>query len=299
MEEAFLWTIPALDDLSLLRANFVRYAFKRHSHDYYVIGMVESGVQQFDMPHQHFITLPKRLIVINPGDPHTGEAAVESGFRYRALYPSAEAMRTIAAEVGGRSRDLPMFSQPVIDDAALFAAFYALHHALEHRRSTLEHQSRYTWALAALIRRYTAPRLHEKAIHRERSECQRVRRVIEERFMDDLTLDELAALVHWSPYYLLRAFRRETGLTPHAYLESVRIARAQAALKRGDALADVAYATGFSSQSHFTTTFKRLIGVTPGHYAKAVNFLKDTPPTPVYADDHINGQQVILNEHDV
>jgi transcriptional regulator GlxA family with amidase domain len=53
---------------------------------------------------------------------------------------------------------------------------------------------------------------------------------------------------------------------PHTYLESVRIRHAQQLLVQGLALAEVAYATGFSSQSHFTDRFRRIIGVTPGAY---------------------------------
>jgi AraC-like DNA-binding protein len=65
------------------------------------------------------------------------------------------------------------------------------------------------------------------------------------------------------------------GLPPHAYLENIRIRQAQHLLKNGKPIIEAAYETGFSSQSHFTTTFKRLIGVTPGQFAKEVNILKD------------------------
>jgi AraC-like DNA-binding protein len=69
-----------------------------------------------------------------------------------------------------------------------------------------------------------------------------------------------------SPYYLLRVFRDEVGMPPHAYLESRRIQQAQRLLKQGEPLAAVAHDLGFSTQSHFTTSFRRIIGVTPGQY---------------------------------
>src|SRR5688572_21900114 len=101
-ENAQLWSIPHLNGLNLLRANFVTYSFKRHMHDYFVFGMVEDGVQRFDRGRSHFITLPAGLIVLNPAEPHTGEAAIEQGFRYRALYPEADTMQQIATDVRGR-----------------------------------------------------------------------------------------------------------------------------------------------------------------------------------------------------
>ena len=274
-ESAKIWCVPYLNDLQLLRANFVTYSFKRHMHDYFVVGMVEAGVQKFAYGREQYVTPTTGLIVINPGEPHTGEAAIPSGFRYRALYPEADQMQQIAAEIKRRSRDIPFFSEPVIHDPALFHQFRHLHVSLETVSSTLEHQSRYAWALAQLITRHSAAPPRAPAFRRERSEVKRLRRYIDEHYAEDVKLADLAALANWNAYYLLRVFRGEIGLPPHAYLENVRIREAQRLLKDGTPVVEVAYQTGFSSQSHFTTTFKRLIGVTPGQYAKQVNILKD------------------------
>lgn len=275
-ENAKLWCVPHLNNLQLLRANFVTYSFKRHMHDYFVIGMIEDGVQRFAYRRDQYVTPTTGLIVINPGEAHTGEAAIPSGFRYRALYPETEQMQHIAAEIKGRNRDIPFFSQPVIHDAALFHEFRRLHVALESVSSTLEHESRYLWALAQLIARHADPPPRPNALKRERSEVKKLRRYLDEHYAEDVNLADLAALVNWNAFYLLRVFRSEIGLPPHAYLENVRIREAQRFLKQGLPVIEVAYQTGFSSQSHFTTTFKRLIGVTPGQYAKEVNFLKDS-----------------------
>lgn len=279
-EYATLWSVPHLDGLQLLRANFITYAFKRHVHDYFVIGMVEQGVQTFAMQRETYITPPTGLIVINPGDAHTGQAATDAGFRYRALYPEADVMQRIASEMKDRPHALPTFSQPVIDDPALFQSFRRLHRALENADSLLAHESRYLWTLAQLIARHADPPPQSRTIKRERQAIRRIRRYIEDHYADNIRLDDLATLVHWSPYYLLRAFKKAVGLPPHAYLESVRIQQAQHYLKANMPLAQVAYQTGFSSQSHLTTTFKRIIGVTPGQYVKEVNILKDGDSHP-------------------
>jgi AraC-like DNA-binding protein len=269
-ESVRVWSVPHLNDLHLLSATFVTYAFKRHMHDYFVIGMVEEGLQRFDYGRDHYITPPSGLIIINPGEPHTGEAAVVSGFRYRALYPEAEMMQSVAAEVRGRSYDIPFFAKPVIDDVALFDAFRQFHTMLEGGSTRLEQESVYLWMLAQLVTRHADPKPQAGRIGRERVEIQRIRRYLDVHYADDVKLADLAALVHWSPFYLLRVFRNEVGLPPHAYLETIRIREAQRLLKLGTLLANIAYDTGFSSQSHFTTTFKRLIGVTPGQYGRQI-----------------------------
>ena len=285
-ESAKLWSVPHLNGLTLLRAAIVTYSFKRHMHDYFVIGMIEAGVQKFSYQRDVFVTPPTGLIIINPGEAHTGEAAVPSGFRYRALYPEPETLQLIASQIKGRPHDIPFFSQPVIHDAALFKDIYRLHRTLESSGSALEQESLYLESLAHLVIRHADTHPRAKPVGRERHEIKRVCAYLEENYAEDIKLADLADLVHWNPFYLLRVFRSETGLPPHAYLETVRIREGQRLLKHGISLADTAYQTGFSSQSHFTTTFKRLIGVTPGHYAQQVNILKDSRQHERY--DEIN-----------
>ncbi len=272
-EKAELWCVPHLHDLRLLKANFITYAFKRHMHDYFVIGMIEAGVQKFAHGRDQYVTRPSGLIVINPGEAHTGEAAIPAGFRYRALYPEVEVFQQLASEIKGRNGGIPFFTRPVIEDAALFEEIRGLHVTLEGATTVLEHESRYLWALAQLILRHADSRPQARPVRREKQEVRRIRRYIEANFAQDIKLDELADLVHWSPFYLLRAFRAEVGLPPHAYLENMRVREAQRLLRGAKTIAEVSYETGFSSQSHFTTTFKNLIGVTPGQYARQVHLL--------------------------
>src|SRR5436309_3146946 len=78
------------------------------------------------------------------------------------------------------------------------------------------------------------------------------------------TLDELAAAAGMSPFALLRAFRAETGLPPHAYLNQLRVRLARQLLDAGLPPAQVAADAGFADQPHLTRHFKRAVGVPPG-----------------------------------
>jgi AraC-like DNA-binding protein len=147
----------------------------------------------------------------------------------------------------------------------------ALHQALIQGTSQLEGESCFTWTITQLVKRYADLRLHEPRLGKEQQAIAQARRYIDELFSQGIRLDQLAAHVSLSPYYLLRAFRAEVGMPPHAYLESVRIRHAQRLIEAGRPLADVAVAVGFSSQSHLTYRFKQIIGVTPGRYAQQVS----------------------------
>ncbi len=87
----------------------------------------------------------------------------------------------------------------------------------------------------------------------------------------DLALDELASLVEMSPYRFARAFKQSTGLPPHQYLLDRRIEQAKMLLSNTELpLIEISYRLGFSSQSHFTSTFRRRTAVTPKAYREAL-----------------------------
>jgi AraC-like DNA-binding protein len=249
--------------LDVFQARFKTYAFARHWHDYYVIGLVEAGAQSFWCRNATYTTPPGGLILLNPGDPHTGQAAVPAGFAYRALYPTLDHMAQAMVEFG-RPGELPRFPSFRIDDPDLAAAVRALQHAIGDDHAPIERESRWLALLTTLIRRYGADRLDLPATGGEPRAIAGARAYIEAHYAERVTLATLAAEVGLSPFHLVRVFGRATGMPPHVYLESVRIRHAQQLLAAGRPPADVAYATGFSSQSHFTSRFRQTIGVTPG-----------------------------------
>ncbi|MEM7128189.1 MAG: AraC family transcriptional regulator [Chloroflexota bacterium] len=268
-EQRRFWHNTELD-VGLMHAYQVDYAYPRHSHDQYVVCLIEEGVQSFTHNGTKHVTPPSGLILINPGVVHTGESASEGGFRMRSLYPSLDHMQLVASELTGASQGVPSFSEVRIDDSAVAKSIFALHNALIQKASPLECESRFITTLAELVHRYADIGSEKKALGNEHRAVLLARSYMEERFCESITLSDLAEYVALSPYYLLRVFRAEVGMPPHAFLLDVRIRRAQQLIERGRPLVDVAYDVGFSSQSHLTRRFKQIVGVTPGQYAAQV-----------------------------
>jgi AraC family transcriptional regulator len=90
---------------------------------------------------------------------------------------------------------------------------------------------------------------------------------IEDHLAADVSLETLASVAGVSPVYLARLFKKALGHPPHRYVVLRRLERAKALLRESDnPIVDVALASGFSSQSHLSSWFMRLIGVSPAAY---------------------------------
>ncbi|MGN6362258.1 MAG: AraC family ligand binding domain-containing protein [Thermomicrobiales bacterium] len=269
-EQARFWRDSDTGGLELLRARYITHAFTRHTHDTFAIGVVEAGGERFAYRGAEHVAPAGSIILINPGEPHTGQATTADGWAYRMLYPAPELLAAVA-ELAGQpgQRRIPFFAAPVVHDPAVAHLLRVLHLALEQPAPALERQTRLLAALGALIARHAddppAPRPAAGADHA----VNLARDYLETHYTENVPLHDLAQVAGLSPYHLVRVFRRATGLPPHAYLLQARVARAKTLLARGWPPVQVAHATGFADQSHFTRGFARIVGVTPGRYQAA------------------------------
>lgn len=271
-ERVKFWRDPGLDNLELLRATYVTHCFAPHAHEGFAIGVVQRGATTTSYRNAHYDMPAGTIIVINPGEIHTGEAANDQGWTYRMFYPKANLLQRIASELAGQPRDVPFFPSPVITDHALAQRLLKLHRTLEdHQISTLERESLLRCSLARLILGYADAPPAVAEVKPERRYVSQVRDFIEAHYADDISLPQLAALVNLTPCYLLRLFTKTTGLPPHAYLTYVRLRQAKQLLAHGCPIAAAAYQTGFADQSHMTKRFKRAFGITPGQYLPSPN----------------------------
>jgi len=100
-------------------------------------------------------------------------------------------------------------------------------------------------------------------------ELQRVIEFLAENFVSDITVDRLAEIAGISVPHLNRRFRDLLRLSPMEYVHSLRIQEAQRLLITTDRpVGDIAIATGFYDQSHFTKRFRKATGITPLKYRK-------------------------------
>jgi len=251
--------------IEAMRAHFVRHVYDRHSHDAYLFGVTEQGVQAFRCRGSTRASAAGMVMAFNPDDPHDGHAAARGGFTYAMLHVGTDLVADILADAQGKRVGLPLFTEPVVDDRALAGRLRRLNALLLDGATRLEAQELVMGAVLAMVERYAS---HPVAAPMPGGSGapSRVRDLLHDRLADDLSADDLARAVGLSRFQLYRQFRERYGVPPSAYLRQVRLREARRRLVAGAAIAEVAFATGFADQSHLTRWFRRTYGITPRVY---------------------------------
>jgi len=267
-EVARYWRHAGVPGVDLLRARYVTHRYTRHAHETYTFALIEDGIEEFSYGGSLLRAGAGGVALLNPDMVHTGQAGTPAGWAYRVLYPDPALVAGVAADLGW-ARGTPFFPDTVVYDARSGRLLRAAHIAAEHG-DRLASSTLLRAALAGLLRAHARPGGRSAAAPaRSPAAVRAVRDLLAERLADPPSLEDLARESGMSPFALVRAFRSETGLPPHAYVNHLRVRLARQLLDGGAAPADVAARAGFADQAHLTRHFKRVVGVPPRAYQRA------------------------------
>jgi AraC-like DNA-binding protein len=98
---------------------------------------------------------------------------------------------------------------------------------------------------------------------------QSIRRTMEERYGEKITLADLSSAHHVSLSHLTHVFKNTMGYAPIEYLIECRLSAAKQLLSSTDLpIAEIVEKCGFSDESNFSRTFKKKVGMTPTEFRK-------------------------------
>jgi len=250
--------------------------YERHSHDTFSIGTVKGGHSTYWNRGKTHETQAGSVVILNPEDVHGCNPVKGADWVYDMLFVDPDWLLDLQIELDADAAgkfamfsdtlshdphlydgliDLAdMLANPDVDilgkETALVSFFGDLHVQLDRRGVLVGEQM------------HSSGAVHDRKMVR-------VGEYIRAHYAENISLDDLAALVGYSRSYLVRAFKKTFGMTPYAYLINCRVQRARHALRRGEKIVDVALETGFADQAHFQRIFKRLVATTPRLYARA------------------------------
>lgn len=110
-------------------------------------------------------------------------------------------------------------------------------------------------------------RIREEREHHTWTVLDRALTYIHEKLQEDISLEDVAELVHLNPHYFSKVFKQQTGETFIDYVTRLRIERAKELISEGHlSLKEVCYLVGYKDPNYFSRVFKKVTGVTPTEY---------------------------------
>ena len=244
-------------------------SFPRHIHDQYGVGIVDAGGHKSWSGRGQVEAGPRNFICVNPGEVHDGHAVGAQSRRWRMFYLDPAVIDQTRCDILEGAHSEFTFRAPVFADARLhpsFDALFAYGDATDADEEMAIETSLLTF-VGALVRHSTS----HVTLGTQTANIRRALQRIEDDPSAPLSLADLARDSGASRYRFLRAFARELGMTPHAYIMQRRLSHARRLILEGMALAEIATACGFSDQSHLNRYFVRQFGVTPRRYRERVS----------------------------
>ena len=262
------WHDPRIPGLSLLLADFTDHEYRPHVHSEMVVAVTESGGAIITGHGLEAEARPDRLFVLNPGEVQSARMGESRHWVYRSFYFGEDALEDIYRGLGLSGQ--PSFPSSAISDPGLIAECRSLHLALEQRSEACAIRERLLQVFAHMYADCGTAGRSMEAGSVDWARFRKVAAVVRARRLEELRLEELAAVADLTAFQLIRLFKRASGLTPHAYVVQLRLDDARQHLRNGMPIAEAAMAAGFYDQSSLTNHFRRSYGITPGQYALAM-----------------------------
>lgn len=264
------WHDSELGGPSFISADYSKpHTFEPHVHDELVITVTERGAGHAEARNLSDTVSPNVIWVSGAGEYHCGQVIDGERWSYRAFYLDQKALQSIGSAFS-QDVDFGLTVEPgIYVDPQLSKMLLALHASIELEPNLLERQNLWWSTMGYLFGRYGEQPRNIISSGKEKSKMAVVRDYIETNHSEDIATERLAALVGLSSYYLIRSFKQEYGLSPHAYANQLKLLAAKKLLINGISAAAVAHEVGFYDQSHLNRFFKRAYGITPHEYKKA------------------------------
>ncbi|WP_245616649.1 AraC family transcriptional regulator [Paraburkholderia acidipaludis] len=255
--------LPFVEVRAIADGRKVRYGL--HAHSTFSIGAVTGGRSTYLNGRTLEPIGAGTVVVVNPEVAHACNPAKDAPWAYRMFYLDVDWLAQRQQDLGfNAGQGFRAFEQTLSLRPDLFAGLNRLYSLLtDMHESTLRKESAITAWFSTLQQTLNpAPCSGREPNHR----LARAAEYIDDNYTRALRLDEICAAADLSPSYLIRAFRQQYGMTPHAYVVNRRIEFSRAQLRRGRAIAEVAADAGFADQAHLQRAFRQFVAATPGQY---------------------------------
>ncbi|EKB36041.1 AraC family transcriptional regulator [Acinetobacter baumannii] len=265
------WQDRRMPYVETRRSCFGRTCYKSHSHPTFSIGAIDEGNSVFQSSFGTAQKITAGTLVIVPAHvEYSCNPMPNQAWSYQMLHLDLAWLNQLYSEFQEQGLDLhiPQHKPLIIKDESLYEAFTEMNETLFDAQKLIFEKEQ---ALLHCLIHLLLPHFILEEIQKPQYLYKDFLNLIDVISSSEgfISLEELAQRVGLSRYAIIRLFKANVGLTPHAFQINLKINQAREQLKQGVPLAELAVNLGFSDQSHFHKAFKAHTGVTPRQFQLA------------------------------
>lgn len=260
---------PLLNNILFENVSFSSEDFTKHYHDTYTMGLTYKGVLKSFNANESYDSYEYSIRINNPGEVHAGKSKEWSHVNF---YPTIEMMSNLYEQIFSEKK-IPYFQRHIVENKILFLKLHNFFDSYFKKEDDMLIESNLIEALSNLILTSTIYTKNYNQIFEDKRIIKNTYEFINDSIDTNFTLESLASNANLSKYHFLRLFKKEFGLTPHAFIVNERLNRANKLIQNGLSISEASIQVGFNDQSHFTRNFKKYFGYTPSYLRKNSNII--------------------------
>ncbi len=242
--------------------------YKKHFHDTFSLGVNKEGVSIYTNTNKEYILKENRLSIINPKAVHSCNSCTDILNIYYMLYLDTSWCRNIQNLINEEIKEFIPIPVHILEDKNIFQKYLNLCEYLFSDNSILEKEDE----LITFFFDFFSLYLEKSRIAIVDKSFEKIVAYLDKNYKENISLETLSKVFNLNSFYIIRLFKSQMNLTPHAYLLNVKINKSKQLLQKGYSLVDTALECGFFDQSHFHRNFLKIVASTPKEYK--LNFVQ-------------------------
>ncbi|AFS77604.1 AraC family transcriptional regulator [Gottschalkia acidurici 9a] len=242
--------------VTVLSASLKDFAYKKHCHKEYALGVTLRGIQQYNLDGSLQSSYQSGIMLFNPEQSHDGRSQDKTGIDYVMVYIDPNMFLDILEK-----KEIVYFSSPIVYDCRLEQSILNLSNAILNEKDE---------ALCSELLLSLADNLSKADIstvyRKDDATIKKAKEMIYYNLESTLRLDDICKELNMSKFKFIRLFKASTGIPPYQYFLNCKVEFAKQSIEKNKDIYSAISEYGFVDLTHLNKHFKRIYGVTAFEY---------------------------------